>query len=232
MTSGRVLRAGRCRIRGHGEAHFLAEGAGYVRCPKPAGRDTGRGSGPGCRGDGQPVAVSPGDGGAGREAKAGRSGPLGVPVTTDPSAPLRRPVSWTRPPRPSSPSSPGTTGPLRPGWEGAMGPCGLPAMLPAGAARQTPTSARSPARRSPTSETCSRGTHRTKPGDRPVPSRDEQALAGRTPGSRRGTTCCKSNDSRHDHQRRPDRAQGRPVTVGKGVAKSACPATGPATFTS
>jgi hypothetical protein len=66
-----------------------------------------------------------------------------------------------------------------------MGPCGLPAMLPAGAARQTPTSARSPAWRSRTSETCSRGTHRTKPGDRPVPSR-EQALAGRTPGSRRG----------------------------------------------
>ncbi len=26
-----------------------------------------------------------------------------------------------------------------------MGPCGLPAMLPAGAARQTPTSGRSPA---------------------------------------------------------------------------------------
>jgi hypothetical protein len=35
MTSGRVLRAGRCGIRGHGKAHFLAEGAGYVRCPKP-----------------------------------------------------------------------------------------------------------------------------------------------------------------------------------------------------
>src|SRR5436305_9827820 len=28
----------------------------------------------------------------------------------------------------------------------------------------------------------------------------------------------------------PDRAQGRPVTVGKGVAKSACPATGPGPF--
>ena len=102
MTSGRVLRAGRCGIRGHGKAHFLAEGAGYVRCPKP--RRTGFGSG--CRGDGQPVAVSPGDGGAGREAKAGRSGPLGVPVTTDPSAPLRRPVSWTRPRGPRHPSSP------------------------------------------------------------------------------------------------------------------------------
>jgi hypothetical protein len=102
MTSGRVLRAGRCGIRGHGKAHFLAEGAGYVRCPKPRRAGCRTGLGPGCRGDGQPVAVSPAMA-AGREAKAGRSGPLGVPVTTDPSAPLRRPVSWTRPPRPSSP---------------------------------------------------------------------------------------------------------------------------------
>ena len=47
MTSGRVLRAGRCGIRGHGKAHFLAEGAGYVRCPKPrrAGCRTGFGAG-------------------------------------------------------------------------------------------------------------------------------------------------------------------------------------------
>jgi hypothetical protein len=35
MTSGRVLRAGRCGIRRHGKAHFLAEGAGYVRRRKP-----------------------------------------------------------------------------------------------------------------------------------------------------------------------------------------------------
>lgn len=34
MTSGRVLRAGRCGIRSHGKAHFLAEGAGYVRWPQ------------------------------------------------------------------------------------------------------------------------------------------------------------------------------------------------------
>jgi hypothetical protein len=107
MTSGRVLRAGRCGIRGHGKAHFLAEGAGYVRCPNPAGRGAGRGLGPGCRGDGQPVAVSPGDGGAGRGGEGTPARPAWVPVTTDPSAPLRRPVSWTRPPRPSSPSSPG-----------------------------------------------------------------------------------------------------------------------------
>jgi hypothetical protein len=31
-------------------------------------------------------------------------------------------------------------------------------------------------------------------GNRPVPSRDEQALAGRTPGVPARTTCCKSND--------------------------------------
>jgi hypothetical protein len=48
MTSGRVLRAGRCGIRGHGKAHFLAEGAGYVRCRKPPGLPSAVAR-PGCR---------------------------------------------------------------------------------------------------------------------------------------------------------------------------------------
>jgi STAS domain len=57
--------------------------------------------------------------------------------------------------------------------------------------------------------------HRTSQGNRPVPSRDEQALAGRTPGSRRGPRVV--NRTIHDiiTGGGPAQAGRRPVIVGK-----------------
>jgi len=82
-------------------------------------------------------------------ARAAGPGPGGA-RTTRPCGPEREaPASWP------------ASGPRPPGWEGAMRPCGLPAMLPAGAARQTPTSGRPGARAPPGPAREAR--HRTKP---------------------------------------------------------------------
>ena len=59
-------------------------------------------------------------------------------------------------------------------------------------------------------------------------SRPRRSITGQSPYP----ACRESNDSRHDHQRRPGPGGRRPVIAGKGVAKPACPATGPGPFLS
>ena len=66
------------------------------------------------------------------------------------------------------------------------------------------------------------------------PGRAERHRQQRQDGAAIGLTwahrCGKPNDSRHDHQRRPGPGGHHPVIAGKGVAKPACPVTGPAPF--
>jgi hypothetical protein len=149
--------------------------------PASAGPDPGRG--PGRRDDGPAHArLAGGSGGPDRRpGSRGGRGPPGHAVRKGRLLP---------PGPPAAPSHPGGREP----W--AVRASGYAAR---GRRPSTPTSGRSPAWRSRTSETCSRGTHRTKPQEESA-----RAIPGRA-GPRRPhagvsarTTCCKSNDSRHD----------------------------------
>jgi hypothetical protein len=155
-------------------------------------------------------------------------GPGHTPLAGRSNGPDRRPWSWggedheaTRPGKGGSRLLARSRllsrgGPCR-------GPCGLLAMLPVRATVKHPRPGWSPARRSPTSGNCSRGTASNQASrNRPVPPRYEQALVGCMRVSAR-TTCCKSNDSRQVTSGAPAKAPRRLASVAKGVVKPACP---------